>query len=194
MVLVCPICGGYGSNQRRTVEGHIKKCAVAQPNVTSREVEPGEPKWRLDPQLMNHTWAPETKATFTLPVWPDPPNDEESAHQGQISKCIGNKWGAQVANIKRAVAAEAQEVTKVMTVDKNDSNQATSKPKLSTCCSKKKKKDSSKRIKPPDDNLDEYFGPSQGQNSQEADDGTPVNTPGKSEEAKLKNDPDGSSR
>ena len=33
MVLVCPICSSSGSNQWRTVEGHIKKCAAAQPNV-----------------------------------------------------------------------------------------------------------------------------------------------------------------
>ena len=56
---------------------------------------------------------------------------------------------------------------------------------------KKKKKDPSKRIEPPDDNLDEYFGQSQSQNSQETDHGTPVDTPEKSEEAKLKNDHDG---
>ena len=42
MVLVCPICGGCGSNQWRTVEGHIKKCAAAQPNVAGR-VKPGKP-------------------------------------------------------------------------------------------------------------------------------------------------------
>ena len=29
MVLMCLICGSCGSNQWRTVEGHIKKCAVA---------------------------------------------------------------------------------------------------------------------------------------------------------------------
>ena len=51
----------------------------------------------------------------------------------------------------------------------------------------------SKRIEPPDDNLDEYFGLSQNQNSQEAVDVTPIDTPKKSEEAKSKNDPDGSS-
>ena len=69
MVSVCPICGGCESNQWRTVEGHIKNCAVARPKVASRKVEPGEPHWRKsDPQLMNHTWAPETEATFTLPV------------------------------------------------------------------------------------------------------------------------------
>ena len=38
-----------------------------------------------------------------------------------------------------------------------------------------------------------YFGPSQSQNSQETADVTPVNTPKKSDEAKLKNDPDSSS-
>ena len=176
MVLVCPICGGC---------------------ITSRKVKPGEPQWRrLDLLLMNHTQAPEMEATLTLTVWPDPPNDEESAHGGQIFKCIWKKLEAQVANIKGAVAAEAQEADKSddVAVDKNDSNQATSKLKQSTHHSKKKKKDSSKRIKPPDDNLNEYFGLSQSQNSQETDDGTPVNTPEKSEEAKSKNDPDGSSR
>ena len=77
MVLVCPICGGCGSNQWRTVKGHIKKYAVAWPNVTSRKVEPEELHWRgPDLPLMNHTWASETEAMFTLPVWPDPPNDE----------------------------------------------------------------------------------------------------------------------
>ena len=43
MVLMCPICGGCGSNQWRTVEGHIKKCAAAQPNVPDRVITPGEP-------------------------------------------------------------------------------------------------------------------------------------------------------
>ena len=73
-----PICRGCGSNQWRTVEGHVKKCAVTQPTVASRKVEPEEPHWRRsDPLLMNHTRAPETEAMYTLQVWPDPPNDEE---------------------------------------------------------------------------------------------------------------------
>ena len=55
------------------------------------------------------------------------------------------------------------------------------------------KDSSSKRIKPPDDNLDEYLGSNQGQNSQETADVTPTETPKKSEEVKLKNDPNGSS-
>ena len=125
-------------------------------------------------------------------MWPDSPNDEEPAHQGQILEHIWKEWEAQVANIKGTVAAEAQEVDKGddIVVNKNGSNQATLKPKLSTRYSKKKK-DFSKRIEPPDDNLSEYFG--QSQNSQETNDCTPVNTPEKSEEAKLKNDPDDSS-
>ena len=65
IVEVCPICGGCGLNQWRTVEGHIKKCAAAHPNITSRKVEPGEPHWmRSDLPLMNDTRAPETEATF----------------------------------------------------------------------------------------------------------------------------------
>ena len=94
MVLVCPICGGCGSNQWRTVKGHVKKCATARPNITSRKVEPGEPHWRRsDLPLMNHTRAPETEATFMLPVWPNPPDDEESVHRGQIFGCILKEWG-----------------------------------------------------------------------------------------------------
>ena len=74
---MCPICGGCGLNQWRTVKGHVEKCAETQPNVTSRK----EPQWRRsDLPLMNHTWAPEMEAIFTLPVWPDPLNNEESAH------------------------------------------------------------------------------------------------------------------
>ena len=89
MVLVCPICGGCGLNQWRTVKGHIKKCAVALPNIANRTAKPGEPLWRRsDPLLMNHTWAPETETTFTLPVWQDPPNNEDPAHRGEIFKCI----------------------------------------------------------------------------------------------------------
>ena len=81
MVLMCPICGGCGSNQWRTVKGHIKKCAAAWPNVAGRDVKPGEPHWRKsDLPLMNHTWASKTEATYTLQVWPDPPNDEEVTH------------------------------------------------------------------------------------------------------------------
>ena len=81
MVLVCSICGGCRMNQWRTVEVHIKNCAVAHPNVVSRKVELWEPHWMWsDTPLMNHTWAPETEAMFTLSVWPDPPNNEEAAH------------------------------------------------------------------------------------------------------------------
>ena len=78
-------------------------------------------------------------------------------------------------------------------VDKDDSKQAKPKPKQSTCHSKKKEKDSSKRIEPLNENLEEYFGLNQSQNSQETADVTPIDTPKKSEEAKLKNNPDGSS-
>ena len=78
---MCPICGGCGLNQWRTVKGHVKKCAAAWPNVVGRKVKPGEPHWRRsDLPLMNHTWAPQTEAMYTLQVWPDPPNDEEATH------------------------------------------------------------------------------------------------------------------
>ena len=80
---------------------------------------------------MNHTWAPETEATFTLPVWPDPLNDEEAVHRGQIFEHICKEWEAQVTTIKEAAAAEAEEADKVnnATSDKDDSKLATSKPK-----------------------------------------------------------------
>ena len=80
---------------------------------------------------MNYTRASEKEATFILPVWPDPPNDEEPAHRGQIFKHIQKEWEAQAANIKGAAAAEAQEVDKGddVAVNKNDSNQVTLKPK-----------------------------------------------------------------
>ena len=120
-------------------------------------------------------------------MWPDPPNNEEATHQGQIFECIQTEWEAQVVNIGGAAAAEAKEADKYDDIvdDKDESKQAKPKPKQSTCCSKKKKKDSSsKRIEPLDDNLDEYFGLSQSQNSQETADVTPIDTPKKSEEAK----------
>ena len=55
MVLVCPICGGCGSNQWRTVERHIKKCAVAHPNVASRKVKPGELHWMRPQKQRPHS-------------------------------------------------------------------------------------------------------------------------------------------
>ena len=89
MVLVYSICGGCGSNQWRTAEVHIKKCAAARPNVAGKDVEPGKWYWsKSDPPLMSHTQAPETEATYTLQVWPDPPNDVEATHRGQIFKHI----------------------------------------------------------------------------------------------------------
>ena len=141
MVLVCPICGGCRSNQWRTVKGHIKKCAVAQPNIASWKVKPGELHWRRSDLPLNHTRAPKTEAMFTLPVWPDPPNDEEPAHRCQIFKHIHKEWEAQVTTIKEAAAAEAEEADKVndAVVNKDDSKPATLKPRRSVHYSKKKK-------------------------------------------------------
>ena len=58
---------------------------------------------------------------------------------------------------------------------------------------RKEKDSSSKKIEPPDDNLNEYFNLSQDQNSQGTADVTPTETPKKSEGAKSKDDPEGSS-
>ena len=76
---------------------------------------------------MNHTWGPEAEATYTLQVWPDPPNDEEPTHQCQIFEHIQREWEAQVVDIRGPVAAEAKEADKGddVVVDKQDSKQAT---------------------------------------------------------------------
>ena len=160
-------------------------------------IKPGDPHWRSsDPPLKNHTRATETEATYTLTVWPNPPNDEDATDQGQIFECIQKEWTARVGNIEEAAAAEVAEANKDDDgeVNKGDSKWDKPKPKRATHSSKKKDKDSSlKKIEPPDDNLDEYFGSSQGQNNQGTTDVTPTETPKKSEEAKLKNDPKSSS-
>ena len=123
---------------------------------------------------------------------PDPPYNEEPAHRGQIFECIQREWEAQVVDIRGTATVEAKKADKGDVVNKDDSKQAKSKPKQSTHHSKKKKKDSSsKRIEPLDDNLDEFL--SQSQNSQKTADVTPIDPPKKSEETKLKNDPDGCS-
>ena len=130
MVLVCPICGGCGSNQSRTVKGHIRKCAVAWPNVAGRVVKPGELHWRkLDPPLRNHTQAPEREVTYKLQVWPDPPNDEEATHWGQIFECIQKEWEAQVVDIRKAAAAEAEEAEKGDDGELNKDDDKQTKPK-----------------------------------------------------------------
>ena len=105
---------------------------------------------------MNHTQAPEKDAMYTLQVWPDPPNDEEPTHQGQIFECIQREWEAQIVDIRGAAVAEAEEADRGddVVVDKQDSKQAKLKPKQSTHCSKKKEDSSSKRIEPLNDNLD----------------------------------------
>ena len=113
MVLVCPICGSRGWNHWRIVKGHIKKCAVAQPNVADRVVEPGKPHWRKsNPPLRNHTTAAETEATYTLSVWPDTPSDEDATDWGQIFKYLQMEWTVQVQNIREAAAAEAPKANK----------------------------------------------------------------------------------
>ena len=94
------------------------------------------------------------------------------------------------------MAAEAkEEADKVedAAADKDNDKLTSSKPRQPVCHSKKKKKELPKRTEPLDDNLTDYFGPSQSQNSQEMADIMPVDTPKKSEEVKSKNDPDGSS-
>ena len=147
---------------------------------------------------MNNTRAPETEATFTLPVWPNPPDAEESVHRGQIFRCILKEWETQVTTIKKAATAETEEEADKVedaAADKDDNKLTSLKPRqlVHHLKKKKKKKELPKRTEPLDDNLDDYFGPSQSQNSQEMANIIPVDTPQKSGEAKLKNYLDGSS-
>ena len=131
MVFVYPICGNCGLNQWRTVEGHIKKCVAAQPNVPDRDIKPGEPHWsKSDPPLKNHTRAAETEAMYTLQVWPDPPNNE-ATHQGQIIECIQKEWTAKVSNTREAATVEAAKANKDDDgeVNKGDNKQAKLRPK-----------------------------------------------------------------
>ena len=105
---------------------------MAQPYIAGRIDKPGKPHWRKsDPPLRNHTQAPETEAMYKLQVWPDPPNDEEATHQGQIFEWIQKEWEAQVVNIRMATAAEAEEVKKGDDgkVNKDDDKQTKLKPK-----------------------------------------------------------------
>ena len=63
--LVCLICGGCGSNQWRTVEGHLKKCAAAQPKVADQNIRSSWPCWKKSDQpLKNHTRAKETRGNL----------------------------------------------------------------------------------------------------------------------------------
>ena len=117
---MCSFCCGCRSNQWRTVKG------------PGKDVEPSEQHWRKsDLPLMNHTQAPETKAKYTLQVWPDPPNDEAATHRGQIFEHIQKEWEAQVVDITEAAAAEAKEADKSndIGVNKDKSKQAKPKPK-----------------------------------------------------------------
>ena len=103
MVLVCPICGGCGSNQWRIVKGHIKKCAIARPKVVDQDVNPGEPHWKKSNRpLKHHTRGKKTEATYTLSTWPDPPNDEDPTDWDQIFKCIQEEWTVQIKHMRRS--------------------------------------------------------------------------------------------
>ena len=64
---MCPIYSSCELSEWKTVEGHIKKCAAARPNVADRNVVPGEPHWRKsDPPLKNQTRAVAMEAMYTL--------------------------------------------------------------------------------------------------------------------------------
>ena len=86
---------------------------------------------RSDPPLRNHTQAPETEATYKLQVWPDSSNDEDATHLGQIFECIQKEWDAQVVDIRKTAAAEAEEAEKGDDgeLDKDDNKQTKLKPK-----------------------------------------------------------------
>ena len=89
---------------------------------------------KSDPPLKNHTRAVETETMYTLTAWSNPPNDEESTHEGQIFECTQKEWTAQVRNIREAAAAEAAEAAEADKdddgqVNKGDSKKAKPKPK-----------------------------------------------------------------
>ena len=69
---MCPICDDCGLNQWKTVEGHIKKCAAAQPNMADRTT------------LELWQWRLHTLCKYGLLH----PNDEKATHRGQIFQCI----------------------------------------------------------------------------------------------------------
>ena len=68
---------------------------------------------------------------YKLQVWPDPPNNGEATHQGQIFEYIQKEWEAQVVDIRKAATAEAEEVGKGDNgeVNKDDDKQTKLKPK-----------------------------------------------------------------
>ena len=167
--------------------------------MADRSVDPGEPHWqKSDPPLRNHTRAEETEVTYTLSVWPDPPNDEDHTDRGQIFECILAEWTAQVEHMKEEAASETTKVNQEDGGEDDKVNNKQSKPKPKQSCHKSKGKQksssSSKKVNLPDDNLDEYFSLSQDKNSQETADVTPTEPPKESEGMESKDEPKRSSR
>ena len=117
MVLVCAICGGCRSNQWRTVEGHVKKCTVAWPNVASRKVKPGEPHWRRsDPMLMNHTQAPEIEATFTRQCGQIPQTMRNLHIEARSSNAFEKNEGPRLPTSRELWLQKPKRQTKVITL------------------------------------------------------------------------------
>ena len=176
MVLVCPICGGWGSNHWKIIKAHIKKCVLAQPAVAEWEIEPGKLLWKKsDKPLRDHTRAQETESTYNLLVWPDWSNDKEASDWGQIIEHILTEWQVQVDDIRVETAtAKAAKVDKDGDGEnaKDDSKDTKSKSKHTTHKGRGQKSSSSKKVDLAEDNLDEFFGLSQKKNSQETPDVT----------------------
>ena len=100
--------------------------------MADRSVDPGEPHWqKSDPPLRNHTRTEETEATYTLSVWPDPPNDEDPTDWGQIFKYILGEWTAQVEHMKGEAPSQAAKIDQddAGEDDKVDNKQSKLKPK-----------------------------------------------------------------
>ena len=123
MVLVCPICAGCRFSSWRTVKGHIKACAQQRPNITKRQVSPGEPLWQsFDKRLSSLTWADATAMTFKFPVWPNPPDDDELGDQAQlIIKVLSEMQTQMIAMKEEATEVEASKMTTGSKSAKNSS-------------------------------------------------------------------------
>ena len=100
----------------------------------------------MEDQAPHHTRAEETEATYTLSMWPDPPNDEDATDWGQIFKCILKEWSVQVDHMREDAASEATKADKDDSgEDGKDNNKQTKlKSKRKTG---KQKSSSSKKVK-----------------------------------------------
>ena len=158
--------------------------------MADREVNPGEPHWKKsDRPLKHHTRAEETKATYTLFIWPDPPYDEDATDQGQIFKCIIKEWSVQVEHMREEAASEATKANKDDggEDDEDDNKQTKLKSKRSSHKTAGKQKSLSLK------KVELHFKSSQDKNSQQTADVTFTDFPKESKVTESKDEPKSSS-